>query len=70
MKFDMGDMVFVRVALYHYMMRLEQKSQLALRFIRPFKILEYVSKVVYWFTLPMSMDQFIMCHYCVSTSIT
>lgn len=43
----MGDNVFVRVALYRYIMRFSKKDKLALRFMALLKILKYVAKVAY-----------------------
>lgn len=43
----MGYMVFMRVVLYHHVMRFKQKGKPALRFVGPFEILECISKVAY-----------------------
>lgn len=53
----MRDKVFVRVAFYKHVMRFNRKDKLALRFMRPFKVLERIDKVAYRLELPSSMNR-------------
>lgn len=47
LEFNMGDKVFVRLALYKHVMRFYKKGKLVLRFVRPFEVLELMGKVTY-----------------------
>lgn len=43
----MGDKVFVKMAPYKHIKRFDKKDKLALRFIRPFEVIECIGKVAY-----------------------
>ncbi|KAL0555961.1 hypothetical protein IC582_004464 [Cucumis melo] len=47
LEFDVGDMVFLKVALMKGVLRFEKKGKLSPRFVGPFEILEWISHVAY-----------------------
>ncbi|KAL0561625.1 hypothetical protein IC582_002065 [Cucumis melo] len=52
LEFDVGDMVFLKVALMKGVLRFEKKGKLSLHFVRPFEILEWIGPVAYRLALP------------------
>ena len=57
MEFQVGDKVFLKVALVKGLMRFENKGKLSLRFIGPFEILDCVKNVSYRLALPPSLSR-------------
>ncbi|KAL4029959.1 hypothetical protein IC575_008187 [Cucumis melo] len=51
LEFDVGDMVFLKVALMKGVLRFEKKGKLSPRFVEPFKILQRIGHVAYRLTL-------------------
>ncbi|KAL0548767.1 hypothetical protein IC582_013237 [Cucumis melo] len=56
LEFDVGDKVFLKVALMKGVLRFERKGKLSPRFVRPFEILEQIGPVVYRLVLPPSLS--------------
>ncbi|KAA0036178.1 DNA/RNA polymerases superfamily protein [Cucumis melo var. makuwa] len=56
LEFDVGDMVFLKVAPMKGVLRFEKKGKLSPRFVRPFEILERIGPVAYRLTLPPSFS--------------
>ncbi|KAL0561186.1 hypothetical protein IC582_001607 [Cucumis melo] len=56
LEFDVGDMVFLKVAPLKGVLRFEKKGKLSPRFVRPFEILERIGPVAYRLTLPPSFS--------------
>ena len=56
LEFDVGDMVFFRVAPMKGVLRFEKKRKLSPRFVRPFEILERIGPVAYHLALPSSLS--------------
>ncbi|KAL4037961.1 hypothetical protein IC575_001564 [Cucumis melo] len=54
LEFDVGDMVFFKVAPMKGFLRFEKKGKLSSRFVGPFEILEQVGSVAYRLALPPS----------------
>ncbi|KAL0546201.1 hypothetical protein IC582_016107 [Cucumis melo] len=52
LKFDVRDMVFLKVAPMKGVLRFEKKGKLSPRFVRPFEILERIGPVAYRLALP------------------
>ncbi|KAA0026248.1 pol protein [Cucumis melo var. makuwa] len=52
LEFDVGDMVFLKVAPMKGVLRFEKKGKLSLRFVRLFEILESIGPVAYRLALP------------------
>ncbi|KAA0049707.1 pol protein [Cucumis melo var. makuwa] len=52
LKFDVGDMMFQKVAPMKGVPRFKKKGKLSLRFVRPFVILERIGPVAYRLALP------------------
>ncbi|KAL0553610.1 hypothetical protein IC582_007510 [Cucumis melo] len=58
LKFDVGDMVFLKVAPMKGVLRFEKKGKLSPRFVGPFEILERIGPVAYRLALP---HHFLQC---------
>ncbi|KAA0036145.1 pol protein [Cucumis melo var. makuwa] len=56
LEFDVGDMVFLKVAPMKGVLRLEKKGKLSPRFVGPFEILERIGSVAYRLSLPPSFS--------------
>ncbi|KAL0549835.1 hypothetical protein IC582_014324 [Cucumis melo] len=56
LEFDVGDMVFLKVALMKGVLRFEKKGKLSPRFVGPFEILERIGPVAYHLALPPSFS--------------
>ncbi|TYK21999.1 ty3-gypsy retrotransposon protein [Cucumis melo var. makuwa] len=56
LEFDMGDMVFLKVAPMKGVLRFEKKRKLSPRFVGPFEILERIGPVAYRLALPPSFS--------------
>ncbi|KAL0534386.1 hypothetical protein IC582_028676 [Cucumis melo] len=54
--FDVGDMVFLKVAPMKCVLRFEKKRKLSPRFVGPFEILERIGHVAYRLVLPPSFS--------------
>ena len=57
MEFEIGDMVFIRVAPMKGVMRFGKKGKLSPRYVGPFEILERVGSVAYWLALPPALSR-------------
>ncbi|KAA0054044.1 pol protein [Cucumis melo var. makuwa] len=56
LEFDVGDMVFLKVAPMKDVLRFEKRGKLSPCFVGPFEILEQISPVAYRLTLPPSFS--------------
>ncbi|KAA0056807.1 pol protein [Cucumis melo var. makuwa] len=56
LEFDVGDMVFLKVAPMKGVLRFEKKGKLSPRFVGPFEILERIGPVAYRLALPPSFS--------------
>ncbi|KAL0546232.1 hypothetical protein IC582_016138 [Cucumis melo] len=56
LEFDVGDMVFLKVAPMKGVLRFEKKGKLSPRFVGPFEILERIGPVAYHLALPPSFS--------------
>ncbi|KAA0051925.1 pol protein [Cucumis melo var. makuwa] len=56
LEFEMGDMVFLKVAPMKGVLRFEKKGKLSPRFVGPFEILERIGPVAYRLALPPSFS--------------
>ncbi|KAL4022776.1 hypothetical protein IC575_016521 [Cucumis melo] len=56
LEFDVGDMVFLKVAPMKGVMRFKKKGKLSPCFVRPFEILERIGPVAYRLALPPSFS--------------
>ncbi|TYK13635.1 pol protein [Cucumis melo var. makuwa] len=56
LEFEVGDMVFLKVAPTKGVLRFEKKGKLSLRFVGPFEILERIGPVAYRLVLPPSFS--------------
>ncbi|KAA0056217.1 pol protein [Cucumis melo var. makuwa] len=56
LEFDVGDMVFLKVALMKTVLRFEKKGKLSPRFVGPFEILEPIGPVAYHLALAPSFS--------------
>ncbi|TYK04827.1 pol protein [Cucumis melo var. makuwa] len=56
LEFEVGDMVFLKVAPMKGVLRFEKKGKLSPRFVRPFEILERIGPVAYRLALPLSFS--------------
>ena len=54
-EFEVGDMVFLKVALMKGVMRFGKKGKLSPRFVGPFEILKHIGKVAYELALPPTL---------------
>ena len=54
-EFEVGDMVFLKVALMKGVMRFRKKGKLSPRFVGPFEILKRIGKVTYELSLPPTL---------------
>ncbi|KAA0033052.1 pol protein [Cucumis melo var. makuwa] len=54
LKFDVGDMIFLKVAPMEGVLRFEKKGKLSPRFVGSFEILERIGPIAYRLTLPPS----------------
>ncbi|KAL4018186.1 hypothetical protein IC575_021776 [Cucumis melo] len=57
LEFDVGDMVFLKVAPVKGVLRFEKKEKLSPRFVGPFEILERIGLVTYLLALPPSLSE-------------
>ena len=57
MEFQVGDYMFLKVSSMKGVMSFSKKGKLALRYIRPFEILERVGMVAYQLALPPNLSQ-------------
>ena len=55
LEFEVGDLVFLKVALMKGVMRFGKKGKLSPRYIGPFEIVEHIGKVAYKFSLPSEL---------------
>ncbi|KAA0036857.1 pol protein [Cucumis melo var. makuwa] len=53
LEFDVGDMVFLKVAPMKGVLRFEKKGKLSLCFVGPFEILERIGPIAYRLVLPL-----------------
>ncbi|KAL0546263.1 hypothetical protein IC582_016169 [Cucumis melo] len=56
LEFNVGDMVFLKVAPMKGVLRFEKKGKLSPRFVGPFEILEQIGPVAYHLALPPSFS--------------
>ncbi|KAL4037981.1 hypothetical protein IC575_001584 [Cucumis melo] len=56
LEFEVGDMVFLKVAPMKGVLRFEKKGKLSPRFVGPFEILERIGPVAYRLALPPSFS--------------
>ncbi|XP_038895896.1 uncharacterized protein LOC120084067 [Benincasa hispida] len=56
LEFEIGDKVFLKVALMKGVLRFGKKGKLSLRIVGPFEILERVGSVAYRLALPPSLS--------------
>ena len=56
LEFDMGNMVFLKLAPMKGIQRFENKEKLSPRFVGPFEILERIGPVAYRLALPPSFS--------------
>ncbi|KAL0556108.1 hypothetical protein IC582_004618 [Cucumis melo] len=56
LEFDVGDMVFLKVAPMKVVLRFKKKGKLCPRFVGPFEILERIGPVAYRLALPPSFS--------------
>lgn len=56
LEFEVGDMVFLKVALMKGVLRFRRKGKLSPRFIETFEILERIGPVAYMLALPPSLS--------------
>ncbi|KAL0551879.1 hypothetical protein IC582_010969 [Cucumis melo] len=56
LEFEVGDMVFLKVAPMKGVLRFEKKGKLSPCFVGPFEILEWISPVTYRLALPPSFS--------------
>ncbi|TYK27113.1 hypothetical protein E5676_scaffold478G00020 [Cucumis melo var. makuwa] len=56
LEFEVGDMVFLKVAPMKGVLRFEKKGKLSLRFVGPFEILKRIGPVAYRLALPPSFS--------------
>ncbi|KAL0557220.1 hypothetical protein IC582_005738 [Cucumis melo] len=56
LEFEVGDMVFLKVAPMKGVLRFEKKGKLSPRFVGPFEILELIGPVAYRLALPPSFS--------------
>ncbi|KAL0553613.1 hypothetical protein IC582_007513 [Cucumis melo] len=56
LEFDVGDMVFLKVAPMNGVLRFEKKGKLSPRFVGPFEVLERIGPVAYRLALPPSLS--------------
>ncbi|KAL4013871.1 hypothetical protein IC575_026056 [Cucumis melo] len=56
LEFEVGDMVFLKVAPMKGVLRFEKKGKLSPRFVGPFEILERIGPVAYRLALPPSLS--------------
>ena len=56
-EFEIGDMVFIRVAPMKGVMRFGKKGKLSPRYVGLFEILERVGSVAYWLALPPALSR-------------
>jgi hypothetical protein len=57
LEFQIGDMVFLKVASWKHVIRFEMKGKLTPRYIGPYKIIERIGTVVYQILLPPHLDR-------------
>ena len=55
LEFDVGDMVFLKVAPMKGVLRFEKKGKLSPHFVGPFEILERIGPIAYRLALPPSL---------------
>ncbi|TYK21774.1 pol protein [Cucumis melo var. makuwa] len=56
LEFDVGDKMFLKVALVKGVLRFERRGKLSPRFVGPFEILEWIGPVAYRLALPPSLS--------------
>ena len=57
LEFEVGDMVFLKVALWKGVIRFQKREKLNPRYIGPFRILESIGQVAYWLELPQNLKR-------------
>ena len=57
LEFQIGDMVFLKVAPWKHVIRFRMKGKLAPRYIEPYKIIEIIGTVAYRILLPPLLDR-------------
>ncbi|KAA0065968.1 pol protein [Cucumis melo var. makuwa] len=56
LEFDVGDMVFLKIAPMKSVIRFEKKGKLSPHFVGPFEILEHIGPVAYRLALPLAFS--------------
>ena len=57
LKFEVGDMVFLRISPWKGVLRFGKRGKLSPRYIRPYRIVERIGEVAYRLELPSDLDR-------------
>ncbi|XP_038875132.1 uncharacterized protein LOC120067665 [Benincasa hispida] len=57
LKFEVGDLVFLKISLWKGILRFGRKGKLSLKYIRPYEIIERVGSVTYRLALPTELSK-------------